>query len=160
MKTITMNALGLFLIGSLLGCGSSYSLVPVSGTVTVDGKPESGIKLYFSPMAVENNVDSGPHSTGITDESGGFVLENRYGDAGAVVGKHRVVLSYADPSAARKTLTTPEAEEVRKQLLAVMKGRNIKVNKKDEKPTPVIVEITVPSDGTDTLKIELSSRKN
>ena len=109
---------------------------------------------------VENNVDSGPHSTGITDESGAFVHENRYGDAGAVVGKHRVVLSYADPSAARKTLTTPEAEEVRKQLLAVMKGRNIKVNKKDEKPTPVIVEITVPSDGTDTLKIELSSRKN
>ena len=159
MKTITMNGLGLFLIGSLLGCGSSYSLVPVSGTVTVDGKPESGIKLYFSPMAVENKVDLGPHSTGITDESGGFVLENRYGDAGAVVGKHRVVLRYADPSAAKRALTTPETEEQRKELQAMRRARNIKVNKEDEKLTPVIVEVTVPSDGTETLKIELITRK-
>ena len=159
MKAVINNALVLFLISLLLGCGSSYSLVPVSGTVTVDGKPTSGIKLYLSPVAVGGNVDSGPHSTGLTDENGGFVLECRYGDAGAVVGKHKAVLSYADPSAAKRALTTPEAEKLRKELQAMRRARNIRENKEDEKLTPVIVEVTVPSDGTETLKIELITRK-
>lgn len=159
MKTVISSGLFLLLICSLLGCGKKHSCVPVSGVVTVDGKPEGGIKLYFAPMATEDSVDSGPYSTGVTDENGGFVLESRHGDAGAVVGKHRVTLKYADPGAAGKALMTPEAEEMRKQIMEIRKGRHIKVNREDEARTPVIVEVSVPSDGTETLKIELTSRK-
>lgn len=157
MKSVIIIAFGLFLIGPLLGCGSGYSSVPVSGTVTVDGKPEGGIKLYFTPVAIEDEINPGPYSTAITDENGSFVLETRNGDPGAVVGKHRAVLSYADPSSAGKTLTTPDAEKVRKEALKMRKARGL--NRREEEATPVIIEVEVPSDGTDTLKFEVLSRK-
>ena len=156
MKSVIIGALGLFLIGLLLGCGSDHSLAPVSGTVTVDGKPEGGIKLYFSPIAVENNNNAGPYSTGITDDNGGFVLEDRHGNPGAVVGKHRAVVSYAD-AASGKVLTTPEAEQARNDRLKMQRARNIKG--REEEVKPVVVEVTIPSGGTETLKIEVSSRK-
>ena len=156
MKSVIIGALGLFLIGSLLGCGSDHSLAPVSGTVTVDGKPEGGIKLYFSPIAVENNNNAGPYSTGITDDNGGFVLEDRHGNRGAVVGKHRAVVSYADAGSG-KALTTPEAEQARKDRLKMQRARNIKG--REEEVKPVVVEVTIPSGGTETLKIEVNSRK-
>ena len=156
MKSVIIGALGLFLIGSLLGCGSDHSLAPVSGTVTVDGKPEGGIKLYFSPIAVENNNNAGPYSTGITDDNGGFVLEDRHGNRGAVVGKHRAVVSYADAGSG-KALTTPKADEKRKRMLKMMRARNFKVS--EESAEPVVVVVTIPSGGTETLKIEVNSRK-
>lgn len=158
MKTV-ITVLGLFLIGSLLGCGGGHSLAPVSGTVTVDGKPEGGIKLYFTPVAIEGEINSGPFSTAITDENGGFVLEDRYGNTGAVVGKHRAIISYADAnSASGKILTTPESEKARKELQNMLKGRGIRVDPREAEAKSVMVEIEVPSDGTDTLKIELLSR--
>ena len=157
MKSVIIIAFGLFLIGPLLGCGSGYPTVPVSGTVTVDGKPEGGIKLYFTPVAIEGEINSGPYSTAITDENGSFVLETRNGDPGAVAGKHRAVLSYADPGSAGKTLTTPDAEEVRKEALKRRKARGL--TQREEEATPVRIEVEVPSDGTDALKFEVLSRK-
>ena len=157
MKTVISSGLFLLLICSLLGCGKKHSCVPVSGVVTVDGKPEGGIKLYFTPVAIEDEINPGPYSTAITDENGSFVLETRNGDPGAVAGKHRAVLSYADPGSAGKTLTTPDAEEVRKEALKRRKARGL--TQREEEATPVRIEVEVPSDGTDALKFEVLSRK-
>lgn len=72
-----------------LGCGGSDgpALEPVTGTVTKGGQPLAGVSVTFSP------VDSGPSSAGLTDSSGKFVLLSASGKAGAVAGKHKVVLT-------------------------------------------------------------------
>ena len=159
MKSVIISVLGLFLVGSFLGCGDGYSLVPVSGTVTVNGKPEGGIKLYFAPVATEGSVTAGPHSTGITDDNGDFVLENRNGKPGAVTGNHRVIVSYAD-AASGKTLTTPSVEKAKKRRLDMMRAKNVqpKTTQRERRPSRITIDVTVPSGGTETLKIELNTK--
>ncbi len=82
--------LGILLFAS--GCGG-VKAVPVSGTVTVDGKPLKDVAVNFTPIAAEGA--EGPGSSGVTDAEGRYSLKT-IGDRrvrGAVVGKHRVVLS-------------------------------------------------------------------
>ena len=99
-------------LGSLLlafcGCGG-VDAVPVSGRVTVNGKPVEKVAVNFTPIAAEGAV--GPGSSGITDADGRFSLKTIGEDRvqGAVAGKHRVTLQeagvegadldpYADPT--------------------------------------------------------------
>jgi hypothetical protein len=79
---------GLFAI-SLVGCGNSR-YVPVSGVVTVNGKPYRNAYLQFQPMATADNPNPGRGSIGHTDENGRFTLKTDDGHEGAVIGKHRV----------------------------------------------------------------------
>ena len=78
---------------SFVGCGDG-SIAPVSGKVTVDGKPVEGIRLVFSPMPTGDETDPGPWSSGLTNASGEYALETRYKDNGAVVGQHTVAFVY------------------------------------------------------------------
>ena len=81
-----------------LGCGPSLSTVPVSGVVTVDGKPLENLAVSFTPVSGES--EPGPGSSGTTHAQGRFVLKT-IGDKpanGAVVGKHRVTLFMQTPS--------------------------------------------------------------
>jgi hypothetical protein len=77
-----------FLSGS--GCGGGEKVVSVSGTVTHNGQPVSGIVVSFVPDATtETGV-----STGETDENGKYTLTVvKTGSSGAVVGKHKVWVS-------------------------------------------------------------------
>jgi len=76
-----------------LGCGKKDAeLVPVSGTLTIKGRPAGGVLLRFMPDIVENN--SGPSSTAITDENGNFTLKCDDGRDGAVPGNH--VVTFVD----------------------------------------------------------------
>ncbi len=82
---------------ALAGCSDTeYSLAPVSGKVTLDGKPVDGIRLVFSPMANETNTDPGPWSTGVTNSDGEYTLETRHKKTGAAVGKHTVMFEFDD----------------------------------------------------------------
>jgi hypothetical protein len=82
-------AMGLFAL-ILGGCGQAGpSLNPVTGKVTKGGQPLKGISVTFSP------VDAGPSSAGLTNDEGKFVLLCQNGKAGAVAGKHKVVLAEA-----------------------------------------------------------------
>lgn len=78
------------------GCGKSggYKVVPVSGTVTIDGKPAANIAVVFQPVA-SGKGEAGPGSTGVTDAQGRFTLILTGTDKrpGAVVGRHRVTFS-------------------------------------------------------------------
>jgi hypothetical protein len=71
---------------SLLGCSSQYSFGPVEGRITRDGQPLSNFQVVFFPQG----PNSGPRSTGFTDEDGHYRLQTDTGIAGAVVGPHRV----------------------------------------------------------------------
>lgn len=88
------------------GCGGSGpELGPVDGTVRVNGKPVSGLRVYFNPDVEERGQPSpGRSSYGVTDEQGRFSLTYDDPDAprpGAVVGTHVVVVN--DPDAEDQT---------------------------------------------------------
>jgi hypothetical protein len=76
-----------------LGCDSKQKLAPVSGKVTLDGKPLANVMVSFQPVAKEGETVAGVGSTGKTDENGEFTLTAANGQKGAMVGKHRVVVS-------------------------------------------------------------------
>jgi len=78
------------------GCGSKSSKlpdpVPVSGTVTLDGKPLANAVVYFRP----EGDTKGNGATGTTDSNGKYELVTRIGDTtktGAIPGNYRVWFS-------------------------------------------------------------------
>ena len=68
------------------GCGGGLDLIPVSGTVTLDGKPVDGAAVVFVPVA------GGPVASGTTEAGGKFRLMT-INDAGAVPGEHHVTVT-------------------------------------------------------------------
>lgn len=79
--------LGIFL-GCILGCdkGDLPDLAPVSGTVTLDGKPLANKEVIFAP-------ENGRPSIGRTDENGKYELKYTVEIEGAIIGQHAVKIS-------------------------------------------------------------------
>jgi hypothetical protein len=84
---------GLLLVGLVAGCGPRYKLIPAQGILKIDGQPAAEINVMFMPDSVGEGKGFGPTSYGMTDQSGRFVLRTTDGREGAVVGRHRVILS-------------------------------------------------------------------
>ena len=78
----------------VVGCGPAdkpvpAGLVPVSGTVTMDGKGLNGATVMFIPTSGQA-VDAG----GLTDEAGKYELKSGEGKGtGALPGEYRVVVT-------------------------------------------------------------------
>jgi hypothetical protein len=90
VRQLSLSAVaGVLLAFSLAGCGKSGN-APVSGVVTLNGKPHRNALVSFLPIANADHPNPGRASSGFTDENGHFTLKAVDGDAGAVVGKHRV----------------------------------------------------------------------
>jgi hypothetical protein len=88
-----MTQLRLLAVGALLvavaGCGSS-NFAPVSGVVTLNGKPYNKAVVSFQPIGSPTKPNPGRGSSAYTDENGRFVLKSDNNVNGAVIGKHRV----------------------------------------------------------------------
>jgi hypothetical protein len=128
--------------GCAAGCGGSYPTAPVSGKVTLDGKPLPQAAVTFQPVA-EGGHRPGPGSGGFTDAEGRYTLkiigqETR----GAVVGKHRVLISMVPP----ETDPTNDKQKRYKQLPAKYSGKDTKL------------DFQVPAAGTDAADFELKSK--
>jgi hypothetical protein len=80
-------AIGLLVI---LGCSSGPAFAPVSGVVTLNGKPYPKGVITFQPISDGKNTNPGKGSSAYTDENGRFVLIGTDGEKGAIVGKHLV----------------------------------------------------------------------
>jgi hypothetical protein len=81
---------GLFAAGAA-GCGGGGpNYVPVSGVVTLDGKPYGEAVVVFSPKGTDANPNPGRTSAGETDKDGKFSLKTDDLHVGAVVGKHLI----------------------------------------------------------------------
>jgi hypothetical protein len=86
---MTAPAVGLILAG-LLGCSGSPKYVPVSGVVTLNGKPYAKAVVSFQPIGTPEHPNPGVGSSAYSDENGRFELMTGEGVKGAVVGPHRV----------------------------------------------------------------------
>ncbi len=137
---VWIAAVGLAVLGC--GKGGGYQVVPVSGTVTIDGKPVANIAVVFQPIA-SGKTEPGPGSTGVTDAQGKYTLTvtSAQKQPGAVVGKHRV--TFASQAGARAdsddTVTPQSADPVPAKY----------------RETPL--EFAVPSGGTDKADFKLES---
>jgi hypothetical protein len=75
------------------GCSGGPKLAPVSGVVTLDGKPYPNAVVSFQPIGGKGNENPGRGSMGLTDANGRFELLYENVQKGAVVGKHNVRIS-------------------------------------------------------------------
>lgn len=93
---------------TVVGCGGGdgVDLVPVEGTVTLDGQPLPDAWVTFSP-------ELGRPSSGKTDSEGRYRLQYTPDARGAVPGKHHVTISTfvepdSDSSDSEKQAGKPE----------------------------------------------------
>jgi len=75
------------------GCGSGTSLVPVTGTITVDGSPAEGAVILFHPDESENKSIS----SAVANSDGAFspVTDS---EPGLPVGRYKLSVRWPDPS--------------------------------------------------------------
>ncbi len=79
---------------AIIGCGGGGDdlpdVVPVSGTVTLNGEPLQGASVTF--------MGTGRPCYGATDENGKYTIKDLNGREGCPTGKYKVVISkYAKP---------------------------------------------------------------
>lgn len=124
------------------GCGGDgFSVVPVSGVVTLDGKPLAGARIGFEPRATEG-LNAGPGSYGETDGQGRFELVTLHGRKGAVAASHRV------------TISTYRAEQDRETgAMRTVSEERVPQRYSEREP----LEFTVPKEGTAAANFELQS---
>jgi hypothetical protein len=90
--------IGLFLVVSgFIGCDSGPKYAPVSGIVTLDGKPYGDAVVSFQPKATSTNPNPGRGSAGETDAEGRYVLKTDDLKNGAVVGTHLIRVQTRGP---------------------------------------------------------------
>ncbi|HUP81375.1 MAG TPA: hypothetical protein VM260_22680, partial [Pirellula sp.] len=59
----------------MIGCSSQgFEVAPVSGSVTLDGKPVGGLIVNFQPSSKEGSLEPGPGAYAWTDVGGRFTL--------------------------------------------------------------------------------------
>lgn len=76
------------------GCENpDYTIVPVSGTVTLNAKPLADASIGFEPIGSSSDPTPGPGSFAKTDAQGRYILRTLRDGDGAVVGEHRVRIS-------------------------------------------------------------------
>jgi hypothetical protein len=100
---------------AVAGCGGKAydapKLMPVSGTVTLDGKPLAGAVLTFVPIGSTR----GKGATGVAEKDGKYQLA-RGGKNGAPVGEYRVVVAWSgapngsEPAAGSPQMVAPPAQ--------------------------------------------------
>jgi hypothetical protein len=96
MRLISLSLCALVAVAG--GCGGSGpKYAPVSGVVTLDGKPFNDGVVVFLPKATSENPNPGRSSAGETNDKGQFVLKTDDLKNGAVVGKHLVKISTRGP---------------------------------------------------------------
>ena len=106
MKATIVHSLLTFAMMLAVGCGKSddsghAKTYPVSGTVTVNGKPVEGATVTFHQTSGTGT------SIGATDSSGKYTLSTFASNDGAPPGQYKVSIAKYDASAKGPTTTGP-----------------------------------------------------
>lgn len=81
----------------LVGCSEPKAkLVPAKGTITIKGKPAANISIQFLPDVTESTEGVWPSSMAVSKEDGSFELMTVDNQAGACLGKHKIILVDAE----------------------------------------------------------------
>jgi len=157
------SLLGLLVTCALVGCGSDLpKTVPVTGTVTLDGKPLAGASVNL--LSDEGSLPS----SGITDESGNFLLKTMVGDKmvdGATVGSHRVAVSKtaSDGGVATEEMSLEDTKKMMEQM-AINPAITSEIKVVDQVParyknpleSGLVANVT--QEGPNQIVLELSSK--
>ncbi|MDR0610389.1 MAG: YbfJ family protein [Planctomycetaceae bacterium] len=127
----------------LCGCSTKLPIVPVSGTVTLDGKPLEGFQVFFQPIHSEASQTM-LTASGLTDKQGKFILKTVEENPrnGVSVGEYRVIIGWVDPN----SMSLGDSEPQRQPPV------NIPTNVQTEG-----ILFTVPPKGTQTADFHLTN---
>jgi hypothetical protein len=131
----------------LVGCqkrASDAGLVPVGGTVRLDGKPLAKATVTFIPQGATRGFGS----EAVTNEAGEFKLKSRRAGDGAVAGTYKVTISkrlMPDGSEPVFDNKTSEIDSPAKETLPLTYSTREKT----------MLTATVPEGGTSTLEFAL-----
>ena len=128
------------------GCDPTKRFASVSGKVTLDGKPLVNAMVSFQPIAKKGSAISGAGSSGKTNENGEFTLMAGTGEKGAIVGKHRVVITKVEAQAGGGDERAPRGGWPQKETVPARYNT-------DSKET-----FDVPSGGSTTANFDLTSQ--
>lgn len=129
-----------------LGCSRGPEYVPVSGQVTLDGKPLAGAVVIFQPVARSADDAGGFGSSGKTDSDGRYTLRvaGPSDNPGALVGNHRVSIT------TRTSESPPGSDEIK----PLKGGERVPARFNSES----ILTLEVPPGGTTSADFTLTSR--
>jgi hypothetical protein len=137
-------------LASAVGCSGGPKYVPVSGVVTLDGKPYDKAAVSFQPIGTEGNAYPGRGSSAYTDEKGRFVLTSD-NHKGAVAGKHliRITTRGAEGAGPSPEGGSPDNAPVNRRRDPIP----LEWNWQSEK------EFEVPPRGTDQANFDIVTKK-
>jgi hypothetical protein len=152
MLEIRFNALiALSALVCYTGCGTSDGLVDVSGVVTLDGQPMSGVHVLFDQPELGPRENKG--YVGQTDTTGRYTLRPMLEEgSGVAPGTYRVSLTTAvtDPSA---PAPKPKPGQLFYPEEAPLPPERVPPAYRGGK-----LSLTVTEDGTDQANFDLKSR--
>src|SRR5262249_15860253 len=145
--------LGLAAVAILFGPGCTPRLppvVPVSGTVFLDGKPLPLARIEFVPDLQHFGAES--NSSAVTDEEGRFPLVcNHQQQTGGVVGSHHVLVIEYVPDEFRGF--SAKAQQQLSDYQAKLKNRPIPEQYGVVSRTPLTIEVKA---GQETYDVQLT----
>jgi len=159
-----VRAAGLvLLVFTAAGCGGKYTPVPVSGVVTLDGKPVEGATVYFYPVGDERE---GRPATGNTDKNGEYHLSTMKPRDGALRREYKIVVHKNVPTIPNLKIPdfpdTLEGKSARQDFMyntfeakGIQPFKNaLPVKYGDSNSTPLTCKVT----GAMTVPLELTSK--
>jgi hypothetical protein len=126
-----------------LGCGGGLRLVPVEGTVTLDGQPLEAAAVLFEPDG------GGKPATGTTDAAGNFVLTTIETGDGAVPGANKVAVIKVNVLGTRPVGGDAESGDMEEEVEYVTP-----IEYANTRTSPLTIEV---ESGMEPLTIELTS---
>ncbi len=140
---------------ALCGCGAPPPATPVEATVLLDDQPLPYAKVRFVPDLPGQEAKLG--SSAVTDERGRCTLRfDAKDEPGAVVGKHRVVVTEG-PTPAEYRGMSQKAQEGYARYMKGLKNRPIPEAYGSAVKTPLLIEVTA-SQKEYTLKLTRARR--
>jgi hypothetical protein len=143
-----------FLLGFVmvlaLGCGGQ-KFAPVSGVVTLNGKPLANASVSFIPESPKDATEALPASAGKTNEKGEYTLETMTGKTGALVGKHKVMISIQATEVQDRDTRPPKESRPRGGGPPMEEKIPTRYN------SATTLTFDVPSGGTDQANFDLKS---
>ncbi len=113
-KNFNVRYFSLLILVVVVGCRSELPRGEVEGTVTVNGRPEAGLLIIYVPQSIDKQRAT--RATGMTDDSGRYVLRGEDQQTGVVIGPHSVIIQdmaiYSAPRSLDGTITEFPAPRV------------------------------------------------